>query len=103
MATWRSFSPVTTGVTSIFYSAISPMSAAWSPGATATYLASFPPMETMAPPGVGDTGGICGYNAGTCLDTFGNTIAAENYATTIHSNLFITVKDVGFNYFGDDV
>jgi hypothetical protein len=45
---------------------------------------------------------VCGYTVGTCLDSFGNTVAAENYASTIYSNISVNVNDLGFNYFGDD-
>jgi hypothetical protein len=53
--------------------------------------------------GPGYTGGICGYII-TCGGgaKMGNTIVADNLASTSLSNLNVTLNDLGFNYFGDD-
>jgi hypothetical protein len=32
----------------------------------------------------------------------GNTIVANNFATTLNTNIYMTVDDLGFNYFGDN-
>jgi hypothetical protein len=53
--------------------------------------------------GPGYTGGICGYII-TCGGgaKMGNTIVADNFASTGMSNLNVTLDDLGFNYFGDN-
>jgi hypothetical protein len=53
--------------------------------------------------GTGKTGGICSYLPGACDPNMGNTIAAENFASTMYMNLHIHITDLGFNYLGDDV
>jgi hypothetical protein len=52
--------------------------------------------------GPGATGGICGYLI-TCGGgaKMGNTIVADNFATTSNMNAYATLNDLGFNYFGD--
>lgn len=53
--------------------------------------------------GSGYTGAICSYLPGNCLPNMGNTIAAENFASTMYMNLHAHFVDLGFNYLGDDV
>jgi hypothetical protein len=52
-------------------------------------------------PGAGYTGGICGPIVG-CAVQMGNTIVADNFASTARSNIYLEVVDLGFNFIGDD-
>jgi hypothetical protein len=52
--------------------------------------------------GIGNAGGICAYVQGGCKGDLGNTIVAENFASTSQSNVIISPRDLGFNYIGDD-
>jgi hypothetical protein len=53
--------------------------------------------------GAGAVGGIRAYLI-TCGGgvMMGNTILADNFASTTYSNMFMKMLDLGFNYFGDD-
>jgi hypothetical protein len=53
--------------------------------------------------GPGSTGGAGGQNGmPTCDRHVGNTIVANNFASTVNTNIYMTVDDLGFNYFGDN-
>jgi hypothetical protein len=53
--------------------------------------------------GMGFVGGADGQmGMPVCDRHVGNTIVANNFATTANSNIYMTVDDLGFNYFGDN-
>jgi hypothetical protein len=62
------------------------------------------PFGASGTAGPGATGGICGYLI-TCGGgaKMGNTILADNFATTSNMNAYFTLNDLGYNYFGDDM
>lgn len=50
--------------------------------------------------GSGTAGGVVGYTLGGCLNTIGNTILADNFASTVDSNYLIDFDDLGYNFIG---
>jgi hypothetical protein len=53
--------------------------------------------------GIGQIGGAEGVTFGPFCDRFvGNTIIANNFATTIYTNVAMAIHDLGFNYIGDN-
>ena len=60
------------------------------------------PPGSSGAPGLGTAGGICGYAMLGCVGEMGNTILADNFATTVQSNAYINAVDLGFNYVGDN-
>jgi hypothetical protein len=54
--------------------------------------------------GIGYCGGLCAYANGICggPTQIGNTIVADNFASTVYFNLHLEPTELGFNYFGDD-
>ncbi|HXR48046.1 MAG TPA: choice-of-anchor Q domain-containing protein [Candidatus Limnocylindrales bacterium] len=52
-------------------------------------------------PGSGSGGGVVGYTiAPTCVNTIGNTILADNFASTVESNYDVYFGDNGYNFIG---
>jgi len=52
-------------------------------------------------PATGTAGGIEGYTI-ACANPIGNTILADNFASTVFSNYEVSFDDVGYNFIGDD-
>ena len=59
------------------------------------------PTGPSGPPGSGYTGGLCAYNIACTVAYMGNSIVAENAASTARSNIDMYLTDYGFNYIGD--
>ncbi len=60
------------------------------------------PVGVAGSAGTGSAGGICGYAMLGCVGQMGNSVVADNFASTVQSNCYINVVDLGFNYIGDN-
>ncbi len=61
------------------------------------------PTGANGPTGIASCGGLCAYPLACGGPTkVGNTIVADNFASTLYFNLRLEITELGFNYFGDD-
>jgi len=59
------------------------------------------PPGAFGAPGTGTAGGIEGYTI-ACANPIGNTILADNFASTVFSNYYVAFEEMGYNFIGSD-